>query len=277
MAESEIKDHNLVIMAAGLSSRMSRSSPATHSLNGPKSMIPVGSAGRPFLDYLLDNAVEAGYRDIVIVVAAEDTMIRNRYSQSRRISFAEQIIPEGRIKPAGTADALLCALKQRPDWSGGKFTVCNSDNLYSSKALRLMLLSPHGNSLIAYNKKGLDLPDRKIAAFALLHLDADSRVLGIIEKPERGLFTKLVNDNPDPGVSMNIFRFDYDMIIPILEEVPIDPVRDEKEMATAVRVLIDRHPGSLRAVRLCEPVPDLTAWEDIEKMNEFIRDNYPDH
>jgi len=269
----------MVIMAAGASSRMNRSFQAGTSFSGSKSMIPVGPEGRPFLDYLLLNAAVAGYRDVVIVVAAKALEIRGRYANAiengipaaLRISFAEQIIPAGRKKPSGTADALLCALKARPDWRGKKFTVCNSDNLYSPNALQTMLESKYENAMIAYDSDSLGLPDEKIASFAFITKDADNNVLDIVEKPD----AEIPKKKNRFSVSMNIFRFDYDMIFPILEQVPFDPVRDEKEMAAAIKIVIELHPGSLCAIPLSEPVPDLTARKDIDEIREYISRKYP--
>ena len=45
------------------------------------------------------------------------------------IRFAIQKIPDNRVKPLGTADAVQQGLEQFPEWEGSKFTVCNSDNL----------------------------------------------------------------------------------------------------------------------------------------------------
>lgn len=274
-----MNEANIVIMAAGASTRMRGSYPESRTVDGPKSMIPVGPEGRPLLDYILLNAVRAGYRDCVIVVAAAETVIRSRYSGTGKaglpghleVSFAEQGVHEGRVKPAGTADALLCALKARPDWAGTRFTVCNSDNLYSANAMRVILESKHENSMIAYDRLALGLPAGKISSFALVGTDSDGCVLDIVEKPGAGLAA----EDTAGGISMNIFRFSYDVISPVLELVPFDRVRGEKELTAAVKMLIESRPGSLKAVPLSEPVPDLTAWRDIAEMDRFISRNYP--
>ena len=116
-----MSDPNIVIMAAGASSRMRRSLEEDLGLERsksdispiiPKAMIPVGFGGRPFLDYLLMNVSKAGYTDAVVVVSSSDRLIRGRYPdpssvglpEDLKISFAVQEIPEGRDKPAGTAD-----------------------------------------------------------------------------------------------------------------------------------------------------------------------------
>jgi len=249
----------------------------------PKAMIPVGPEGRPFLDYLLLNVARAGYREAVIVVSATDEMIRGRYADPSvfglpsglRVSFAVQGIPEGREKPAGTADALHCALESRPDWAGKEFTVCNSDNLYPVLALKTALDSGYENSMIAFDSAALGLPREKIETFAVIKTDAEGHVLDIIEKPDSAAYDNATDDAGRINVSMNVFRFSYDMIFQILGDVPFDPVRDEKELPAAVRMLIDRHPGSLHAIPLSESVPDLTSSGDISAVIGYIRQNYP--
>ena len=249
----------------------------------PKAMIPVGPGGRPFLDYLLLNVSRAGYSEVVIVVSATDEMIRSRYADPSvfglpsglRVSFAIQGIPEGREKPAGTADALYCALESRPDWAGQKFTVCNSDNLYPVRALKTAINSEYENSMIVFDSAALGLPSERIKAFAVIKTDSDGNVLDIIEKPDSTAYDNAVDDAGRINVSMNVFRLDFDMILPILGKVPLNPVRNEKELPAAIRMMIARHPGSLYAIPLSESVPDLTSSGDISAVIRYIRQNYP--
>ena len=73
-------DPNIVIMAAGASSRMRRSLEDSTDISSdiPKAMIPVGPNGRPFLDYLLLNAARGGYSVVVIVVSESGEIIQQR-------------------------------------------------------------------------------------------------------------------------------------------------------------------------------------------------------
>jgi NDP-sugar pyrophosphorylase family protein len=147
-------DPYVVILAGGISSRMKKSNAAN--LNPAllldveqksKAMIGLGEHGRPFLDYLLENVDAAGYREVVVVAGDRDRSIQEHYGAEGRgnrfrglsLSYAIQSIPAGRTKPLGTADALLCGLTSRPDWSGARVSVCNCDNLYSVEALRCLL------------------------------------------------------------------------------------------------------------------------------------------
>jgi len=274
----------LVVLAAGLSSRMKRSAAAglqgsglaLEALQKSKSMIGLGSGGRPLLDYLLLNARDAGYGDIVIVVGERDEEIRARYRKpvgalkGLTVSFAVQSIPPGRSKPPGTADALLCALRARRDLRGGTFTVCNSDNLYSTGAMRSLLATPHPCALIDYDRDALRFSESRIAQFAVLEKDARGFLRAIIEKPTPEDMMRVRDAAGRVGVSMNIFRFSYDMILGPLEEVPLHPVRQEKELPAAVMLMIGKHPESMFTIPVSEFVPDLTSIDDIAEVRKFL-------
>jgi len=282
---------NLVILAGGLSSRMKTAGPVPDGTDAAllreageksKSMLGVGPLGRPFLDYLIGNARRAGYADIVIVIGENDGGIRARYGRAMRdneyhgvrISYAVQRIPAGRTKPLGTADALLCALRLRTDWSGTKFTVCNSDNLYSRNVLRQLLETGQPGALIDYDRDALRFDSAKIEQFAVLEKGRDGYVTGIIEKPTPGDIQRVRDASGRVGVSMNIFRFSYDAVLGVLEEVPLHPVRQEKELPAAVALLIGRNPRSVFAIPVSEYVPDLTGRGDIATVQEYMRAQY---
>ncbi len=274
----------LVILAGGISSRMR--TPARgfvdpdllrDAAEKSKSMIALGPGGRPFLDYLLDNAREAGYQEILIVVGERDDSIRAYYERTSlagkglTLGFARQPIPLGRSKPLGTADALLCGLRSRPEWSGGKFTVCNSDNLYSVAALRQMLMAAEPNALVDYDRDALGCEPERVRQFAVLEADQEGYLRVIHEKPDPSLIARIAGAHGRVGVSMNLFRFSYDMILPCLERVPLHELRQEKELPAAVMLLVSREPHAVRVYRRAEPVPDLTSPDDIQKVRDFIR------
>ena len=282
---------NLVILAAGISSRMKDSVEVNADVNPQlildaqkksKVMIGVGEQHRPFLDYLLYNAREAGYREVVIVAGENDKELRGYYGKSDSgnefhgisISYAVQKIPKGRIKPLGTADALLQALRSRPDWRGKTFTVCNSDNLYSQKALRVLLEISHPCALIDYARDALQFEQSRIEQFAVIQKNKDGFLTRIIEKPTYQQLAA-ADTNGRVGVSMNIFRFSYDVVLPILERVPLHSVRQEKELPQAVMMMVTNDPTAMMTVPLSEYVPDLTYQHDISRVQEFLRKEYP--
>jgi NDP-sugar pyrophosphorylase family protein len=279
---------NLVILAGGVSSRMRDVTSVPDGVDAAllreageksKSMIGVGRGGRPFLDFLIWNAREAGYRDIVIVIGESDDGIRSRYGSAMRdnefhgvqISYAVQRIPAGRTKPLGTADALLCALRVRTDWRGMKFTVCNSDNLYSRNVLKELLETGCPGALIDYDRDALRFDSAKIGQFAVLEKDNDGYLTRIIEKPSPEDIGRVRDASGRVGVSMNVFRFSYDTVFGFLEDVPLHPVRGEKELPAAVSLMIGRDPHAIFTIPASEYVPDLTGRGDITAVQEYIR------
>ncbi len=286
-------DPNLIILAGGVSSRMKKEAGPDQRLDPAlqrqaektsKSMIGVGEGRRPFLDYLLYNAREAGYRDVVIVVGEHDRSIQTYYAEHGNerptaglsLTFAVQSIPPDRTKPLGTADALLQGLRATPRWVGQQFTVCNSDNLYSRRAFHILLECRTPAGMIDYDRAALSFEPERIEQFAVIEKDERGLLVRIIEKPTPGVIERVRDRRGHVGVSMNIFRLPYDRILPFLESVPLDPVRREKELPAAIAMMIAQHPGSLQTFPLAEPVPDLTSQRDIPTVQRFLRDKFPD-
>jgi ADP-glucose pyrophosphorylase len=284
-----MNDPNLMILAAGVSSRMKKAAvvpldPAlTHDVaSKAKSMIGLGPGGRPFLDYLLYNAREAGYRDVVLVVGENSDTIRANYGpldqgnlfHGLTLSYAVQQIPAGRVKPLGTADAVLTGLRFRPDWHHRRFTVCNSDNLYSTRALELLLNSNAECSMADYDRAALGFPPERTEHFAVLCNAADGSLLDIVEKPTPGDITRCSDAQGRVGVSMNLFRFRDDLIRPALERTPLHPVRGEKELPASVALMIKSNPGCLRTYPIAEAVPDLTARDDIGAVQDYLSEHF---
>jgi glucose-1-phosphate thymidylyltransferase len=283
-------DPNIVILAAGISSRMKKSveakAPADPVLaddarTKPKSMIGVGEGRRPFLDFLLSNVQAAGYRDVVLVLGERDLATREYYFPpdgpgkfpDLLLSYVLQPIPPGRNKPLGTADALIRVLRSRPDWKGRKFTVCNGDNIYSVRALHLLLENRCECAIIDYDRAALNFDQSRFEHFAVIEKDEEGFLTRITEKPSARQLATAPDAAGRIGVSMNIFRLSFDRILPILEQVPLHPVRQEKELPVAVSMLVERHPKSVMTVQLSEHVPDLTYQNDIVEVEEFLKNN----
>jgi len=283
----------IVILAGGISSRMKKPAETSSKIEErlareadekSKSMIGVGGGYRPFLDYLLYNCKKAGYEDIVIVVGENDESVRKYYGSKERdndfyglnISYAVQHIPKERTKPLGTADALLQALRFRPDWQGMSFTVCNSDNLYSINSLRMMHEMPHSNIMADYDRNSLKFEISRIEKFAVAKKDSEHYLVDIIEKPTEKEIESVKDPDGSVGVSMNLFRLDYDLIRPQLERVPLHPVRLEKELPAAVVMMTNQHPKSCYACPLKEHVPDLTNKDDIAVVSAYLESEYRD-
>ena len=133
-----MKKTQLIIMAAGLGSRF----------GGLKQMAPVDKEGHIIIDYSIFDAVRAGFDEIIIIVKPENEQlfretIADRIGDKAKIVFVHQkpdvlpegyVIPQGRVKPWGTAHAVLCA----KDAVDAPFCVINADDFYGAKAFEEM-------------------------------------------------------------------------------------------------------------------------------------------
>lgn len=272
-----------MILAAGMSSRMKKEvtgvSPAVGKLvaeanQKPKAMIGLGKAGRPFMDYLLFHAAKAGYREALLVINERDGFTEPYYAGRElwglKLSFARQEIPSGRKKPLGTADAVLQGMLVKPDWAGGRFTVCNSDNLYSVEVLGKLLEDTHLCAMIDYDRDALGVEAERVKAFAVIWKDEEGYLMDIVEKPGPAEIEKARDSNGRVGVSMNIFRLDYDAVLPMLKACPLHPQRQEKELPTALKMLLKNNPQAIFTIPVAEPVPDLTSKGDLLKVQTYL-------
>ena len=271
-----MENTSLIIMVGGASSRMKRSLKNREDQKGVmdniphKSLIPVGKDGKPFLYYLVKNAGEAGYTKLYLITSPENGAFRNLKEQGSlpaglEVFLAVQSVPEGRIKPLGTADALQQCLDQYPELKQTTFTVCNGDNLYSVGALQDLRedrKAPH--ALISYGSSGFDYTEERIAKFAVMDISPEGYLQKIIEKPDVEDVPKYKDASGELRVSMNIFSFSGKEIYPYLQKCPIDPVRNEKELPKAVANLVAEQSQSVLCIPRSEHIPDLTDANDIQ-------------
>ncbi|MFD2101518.1 sugar phosphate nucleotidyltransferase [Flagellimonas iocasae] len=282
---------SLVILAGGTSSRMKREALNQEGLSSEqikqanelsKGLIGVGQNGRPMLDYVLFNAKKAGYTKIYLVIGENGKKFREFYDADHKgifhglqILFATQYVPEGRVKPFGTADALLQAVEQYPELNTERYSVCNSDNLYSIKAFEALRNISAPNAFIAYDRDAMQFSEERIARFALAKLDDKGHLLDIIEKPVANEVDAYKDENGKLRVSMNIFTFDGPKMYPFLKNCPVHPERNEKELPTALLNMLQEHPLTVIGIPFSEHVPDLTAKDDIIEMKKYLETHYP--
>ena len=274
---------SLLIMAAGASSRMKASvakdigTAATEQANNrTKGLIEIGEDGKPLLYYLLRNAQEVGYKTIYLITAADASFFRSTMRSLPNLDqlhfvFVIQHIPQGRTKPLGTADAVFQALEQFPVLQKNRFSVCNSDNLYSVNAFRRLSSIEQGSGLIAYDLKSLNFTKEKIAGFALLVFDSDFYLENIVEKPAAADLNKAIDEHGSVYISMNAFTFDGNILYSFLSDCPIHLDRDEKELPTALLHMIQEHPRSVKGIPMQEHVPDLTTKKDLLLLAHYLK------
>lgn len=126
----------LAVMAAGMGSRY----------GGLKQIDPVGPSGEVIIDYSLFDACRAGFEKVVFIIKPEieeafRAAIGNRAEQMMEVEYVYQRLedlpagyqlPAGRVKPWGTAHAVLAARKA----IDGPFAVINADDYYGVEAFR---------------------------------------------------------------------------------------------------------------------------------------------
>lgn len=282
---------NLIILAGGASSRMKKEvvlnnlteDEIAQANERSKGLIGVGPNGRPLLDYLLLNAKKAGYKNIIIIIGEQGELFKEFYGNQDKnndfhglnISFAVQYIPNGRVKPFGTADALFQAVEQYPEMNSKSYTVCNSDNLYSTAALLALRKTNSLNAFIGYDRDALEFPSERISRFAIAKLDANNQLLDILEKPTVADLESYKDSEGKLRVSMNAFKFDGAMLYPYLKNCPVHPERNEKELPTVLLNAIKDNPNTTLGIPFSEHVPDLTAKEDIAEVKEYLKKHYP--
>ena len=283
--------NNLVILAGGASSRMKKEAvldnlsaeEIAQANERSKGLIGVGPNGRPLMDYLLLNAKRAGYKNIYIIIGEQGDLfkefygseIKNNDFQGLNISFAIQYIPEGRIKPFGTADALFQAVVQYPELNTQDYSVCNSDNLYSKEALFALRETNSPAAFISYDRDAMLFSSERISRFAIAKLNENNCLLDILEKPSLDIVDSYKDSEGKIRVSMNAFKFKGDVLYPYLKNCPIHPERDEKELPTVLLNMIKDFPDTALGIPFSEHVPDLTAKEDIVEVKEYLKKQYP--
>tara|TARA_B100001175_G_C19511412_1_gene644162 strand:- start:2023 stop:2862 length:840 start_codon:yes stop_codon:yes gene_type:complete len=270
---------NIIILAGGSSSRMKKS--VNQNLSSEKiaqanqlskGLIELG--GRPFLSYLLDNIVNAEFKKVYIITGENSIMFRQAFENNPnfdqiKIQFATQYIPEGREKPYGTADALQQCLEQYPSLKEDRFCVCNSDNLYSLKALKTLKNTPKRQAILAYDIDSLEYPNERISRFAVMKFNESFTLLSIVEKPEPTKIKTYSDSLKKIRVSMNIFLFEGKYFFKYLKNCSPHPERDEKELPTALTDMINN--GILvQGIPIAEHVPDLTSKKDITELENLL-------
>ena len=170
----------LVIMAAGLGSRF----------GGLKQIAPIDDDGNIIIDFSVYDAKKAGFSKIVCIInPANENDFRSHFKNTD-IVYAHQTmdmlpegfeIPEGRVKPWGTAHAILSAA----DNIDGPFAVINADDFYGLGSFQLVHGFLAGNSqenkyaVVGYRIENT-ITDSGSVARGVLNMDG-GRLLGIEE------------------------------------------------------------------------------------------------
>ncbi|MBQ2872569.1 MAG: nucleotidyltransferase [Bacilli bacterium] len=128
----------LVIMAAGMGSRF----------GGLKQIEPIDEHGNFIIDYSIYDAIKEGFKKVVFIIKKENydifrETVGKRVESHIEVEYVFQelenlplgySVPEGRVKPWGTAHAILCC----KDVVKENFAIINSDDFYGRDAFRVI-------------------------------------------------------------------------------------------------------------------------------------------
>ena len=200
----------VVILAAGKGTRMQQDTTGARldaaqrstAERGLKGLIPIH--GRPFLDYVIGAAADAGASQVCLVVGPGTNAIRAHYERvvatRVAISFAVQETPRG------GAHALLAAESFA---DGDPVIVLNSDNYYPASVLRA-LRADSGNALAGFSRAALvtqgNIPRERLAVYAIVRATADGDLIDIIEKPGQAELDRSEGESGN-WISMTCWRF----------------------------------------------------------------------
>ena len=213
----------LVVLAAGMGSRY----------GGLKQIDPVGSQGEAILDYSIYDAHQAGFDTVVIIIKEaikkdfletvgkrlEKAPVEIRYAYQELTDLpAGFTVPEGRVKPWGTAHAVFCA---REAIDGAPFAVVNADDYYGKAAFKVIYdqlaatADPHAYCMVGY-ELGKTVTENGSVARGICQVNANGYLEEVIERThietypggirylEDGIYTDV---SPDTIVSMNMWGF----------------------------------------------------------------------
>lgn len=273
-----MRPERAVVLARGLGSRM-RAPDSSAQLTpeqqraadaGIKAMMPLN--GRPFLDFILSSLADAGIRLIALVVAPDHEALRGYYETVGRLTRVRLdfvVQPE----PLGTAHAVLAA----EAWTDGNaFLVMNADNLYPVSVIRELAALPEPG-LPAFQPEELvqsgNIPSERIRSFAILDVDEQGYLAGIVEKPTYVLPPQGGSDITGARyISMNCWHFDR-RIFQACREVPRSE-RGEFELPEAVGFAV-RQGVKFKVFPARGPVLDLSTRADAADVARRLASTIP--
>ena len=282
----------LVVMAAGMGSRF----------GGLKQITPVDDRGHIIMDFSLFDARRAGFRKVVFIIkdAIADTFRKNigdrmepyfdvRYAYQELDKLPEGYsVPEGRVKPWGTAHAIACA----KDVIDGPFAVINADDFYgrtSFQAIYDFLVSgapANQQAMVGYRLKNTITENGSVARGVCqvengLLVDITERTR-IERRPEGIAYTEdgeTFHVLPeDTLVSMNLWGFHQEMMAEftgrfeafLQENLPKNPLKCEYYLPSVANAQIQEGLGTIRVLPTAECWHGVTYREDLQSVWDAV-------
>ena len=282
----------LVIMAAGMGSRF----------GGLKQMEPVDKEGHSIIDFSMYDARRAGFRDLVFIIKREhDALFRerigNRMERFFNVEYVYQeltdipagcTVPDGRVKPWGTGQAIACCRNVLH----GPFAVINSDDFYGRTAFIEIYEflrtndDEHCYAMVGYRVRNTVTEFGSVAR-GVCEVQ-NGMLMGITERTkiyQRGDHAAYTEDGEHfvdlPGdtiVSMNIWGFTQPTVSEFWtrlgaffeKEVPLDPLKREFYLPSVVNQQLEEGTARVRVLPCEEVWYGVTYREDLASVKEAI-------
>ena len=290
----------LIIMAAGIGSRFG---------GGIKQLEPVGPNGEIIMDYSIHDAIEAGFNRIVFIIRRDieadfREVIGDRIEAVCRkhgvsVGYAFQslmdvpagvTVPEGRTKPWGTGQAVLCAR----DLVDCPFAVINADDYYGKESfvkLHDFLCAEHqtGEYCMAGFILKNTLSDNGGVTRGLCQVDAKGYLTNVTEtrnivKTADGAQVNGEQIDPETYVSMNMWGLGPEFMETLQEgfeeffrsAAQADPLKAEYLLPIYIGQLLQRGKVSVRVLESRDKWFGVTYREDkpavVESFRKLIAD-----
>lgn len=303
-----MKKPALVILAAGMGSRY----------GGLKQMDPMDPMGHAIIDYSIYDAKRAGFGKVVFVIkkAIEEDFketVGSRVPDDMEVFYAFQevdslpdgfLLPEGRIKPWGTAHAVLCA---KP-FINEPFAVINADDYYGVHGFQVMadfLTKPIVGEKAPFAMVGYHLgntvTENGSVSRGICEVDQDHQLISITERThieKKGDHAEFTEDDGasweslpfETLVSMNFFGF-QPMIMDELEKgfpeflktsLSVNPLKCEYFIPSAASDLLNQGKATMEVLVSKDQWYGVTYPEDkqsvIDALTQFRADGiYPEN
>ena len=280
----------LVVMAAGMGSRY----------GGLKQIDPVGPSGEAILDYSLYDARRAGFETVVFIIKHEIEQafkeavgaralragfeVRYAYQQLDKLPEGFTV-PEGRVKPWGTAHAILVAEQAIGD---APFAVINADDYYGPQGFRLVYdyLSTHADGdRYAWAMVGFLLGNTVSANGSVSRgvcvTDAQHNLVSVTERTCIEPYDGGIHYSEDGGkswcdlpadsvVSMNLWGFTPGYVQQakagfaafLQENLPVNPLKCEYYLPAVVTAALQRGEADVHVLTSADKWHGITYRED---------------
>ena len=280
----------LVVMAAGMGSRY----------GGLKQIDPVGPSGEAILDYSLYDARRAGFETVVFIIKHEIEQafkeavgaralragfeVRYAYQQLDKLPEGFTV-PEGRVKPWGTAHAILVAEEAIGE---APFAVINADDYYGPQGFRLVydyLCSHADGDRFAWSMVGFLLKNTVSANGSVSRgvcvTDAAGNLRSVTERTCIAPYAGGIHYSEDGGeswtdldensvVSMNLWGFTPAYIAEakagfaafLRENLPVNPLKCEYYLPSVVTAALQQGKAEVRVLTSTDKWHGITYRED---------------